>query len=434
MRAMLTQAPRSLQRGLCYLLGVVAVLGGLSGCGGMLPGLSTGGVGNASRAAGGGSYTVSWCVTTHGGKSGGRDWQNQIDLDQTPVSRDTVIFYESELGEYPKRGPQIVDDDRQMASHLAKVARDVAARIPDVGWSGNAVIDYEAWVPLWESRYTGPDVKQAWAAHMQAKRPGELRSGDRERVLSETYNRASRAFFLRTLAEAKRVRPGARWGYYGFPTSEYYTNDPKLRPLWKQNNEDLAWLFEASDALYPHAYTLFVPVRSRQPVASAREQTHDDNARYITDNTLEAVRVARGKPVLVFIWPRFSDSAGPSKKWKLVDDETLSQMINLPREAGASGVVLWDSIESPEMLREWRETILPKMAPALRSVGTPSPLPAAPTDPRLRAGARRGGMGGAVVAGDAARSTARTLRSLAVPSASMAMARPASTRVDRRAR
>jgi hypothetical protein len=335
--------------------------------------------GPTSGGATSGEFTVSWIVTTHGGRSRGVDWQSQIDLSSTEFRRDSVIFYESALGNFPHDGPQISDNPAYMASHLAKVRRDVAAQVPDANFSGYAVIDYEGWVASWNSRFMLDRNKQLWEAYLLRDKPQVLRGlsgAARQAQLVLTYNAAARDFFVATINECKRLRPNAKWGYYGYPLHEYYVNDRAFKDRWKAVNQELSWLYDVSDVLYPHAYSFFVTVEGRQPDRARRENAPSENEQAILENVAESVRLAAGKPVRVFVWPRYHDSTGPAA-WRLVNEVNLQHMLQLPKLAGAQGIMFWDCIQSPAELVELRTLVQGRASELINGVVVRSDLAAA---------------------------------------------------------
>jgi hyaluronoglucosaminidase len=353
-----------------------AVLGGalMSGLIGATPAALAQGAGSAPS-----EYMGHWAITTWTNKVGGRDLQAQIDVSGFPIKRDTVLFYESWLGHFPHAGVHLTDQGDYMARHLAEVARDVVAVIPDANFSGYAVIDYETWFPAW-SRLSntksekGPDArdgdfKDDWEEHMKANRASELAglSGNAyQQRLASTYDAAAKRFYLETLRECKRLRPKAKWGFYGYPYREYFVDYVPFSSKWREiNSNDTAWIFEAADVIFPSVYPLFKTVEGRP---GPRQNTLADNARYITGNVQEAIRVSRGKPVMPFIMFKHHFNAGPDEVGKFVSDAVLRQMLELPKQAGAAGVMMWDCIESEKQFQDLRQVVMNRVGPIMTQV------------------------------------------------------------------
>ena len=343
-----------------------------------------------------GEYMAHWGVGTWVSRTRGIDYQAQIDLTNTAIKRDTVLFYESWLGNFPYAGVHMVDSNEAMRAHLEKVGRDVARVMPDANFSGYAIIDYETWSPTWSRLYNTKsdkaadfrdnDFKDDWEDHIKRNRPAVLAglSGDAyQRALETSYNAAAQRFYLETLKECKRLRPKVKWGFYGYPYREYYVDYLPMSSKWKQiNDREMAWMFDAVDAIYPTVYSLFNTV-DRAPDYNKKENSAAENAKYISENVKEAVRVSRGKPVLPFIWFRYHGNAGPNFSGKLVSDTLARQMLEIPKQAGAQGVVIWEFIESEPGFQEFRGMVTSKVIPQMNSLAV---NPQAPRPPAAAAG------------------------------------------------
>lgn len=327
-----------------------------------------------------GEYQAHWAVGTWLTKTKMVDYQAQIDLSNTTIKRDTVVLYESWLGNFPYAGPHLTEQGNYMQQHLAKVQQDIAKFIPDVNFSGYAVIDYETWYPQWArlmnvksdkaADFRDHDFKDDWEDHIKRNRPqviAGLAGEAKERALAASYNQAAQRFYLETLRECKRLRPKAKWGYYGFPYREYYVDYLPYSSVWKQSNADMGWLFDAVDVVFPTVYSLFVTVEDREPSRTVQENTPARNAMYIMENTKEAIRVAKGKPVLPFIHFRYHPSVR-NFAGQIITDTVIRQMAELPKQAGAQGVMVWDCIESEAQFRELRDVVLNRFAPKIDAV------------------------------------------------------------------
>lgn len=348
------------------------------------PALGQGANNNQQTPARSPEYVIHWAVNTWLAKTRMVDYAAQINLAGTPIKRDAVVFYEADGGLYPAGGIQMVDADAgYMQRHFQRLAQNIAAKIPDPAWNGYACIDYETWHPQWSKAQNVPsnkardaadfDFKQDWEDHLLANRPAVLRGltgAARENALKTSYETATHKFFLDTLREAKRLRPNAKWGFYGFPGGEYYTFWNVRADPWKAfNQNEMGWLFDAVDVLFPHVYPVKVTVEDREP-RNGQENTPAQNATYIKDNVAEAVRNSRGKPVLAFVHFKYHPSmpAGIAGTW--VNDVSIRQQIQLPKEAGAQGVMIWDCIESEQHFRDLSALVLNRVVPKALQVAT----------------------------------------------------------------
>ena len=155
-------------------------------------------------------------------------------------------------GEYVNGGiPQLGD----LVAHVGNVSLDVKNLIPDVNYDGLAVIDFEAWRPLFEHNYDSKEVYQNASIELVMKQ----NSGWTNKTLivataKAQWESAARLFMESTLMIARQLRPYALWGYYEFPRCFGDVVNFKCSNDTEMANDQLMWLFEASTALYPSIY------------------------------------------------------------------------------------------------------------------------------------------------------------------------------------
>lgn len=125
---------------------------------------------------------------------------------------------------------------------------------------------------------------------------------------------------VRLMAGLQERRPGTDWGIYGLPIRNYYTQNDS----WRAQGDHVAPVLEHCDTIYPSIYTF-----RNLPITEA----------YIKGMVTEAVRLAKGKPVLPFHWPVKHGNGGPHGV-PLTADE-FDQVTTWALEAGASGIVIW---------------------------------------------------------------------------------------------
>jgi len=148
----------------------------------------------------------------------GINWAQRLDWRGAPVDHNVITLY-SDLGEYPREGPhQVLLDPQWMARHFAAIETHVNLKIPDRNWAGMGVIDYEIWWPQWTR--TQSTAQNAWRAYIRANRPELLQflsANEQEAVFKQTFNDAARDFCTATINECRRLRPNAKWGFFGLP-------------------------------------------------------------------------------------------------------------------------------------------------------------------------------------------------------------------------
>jgi len=359
-----------------------------------------------AAGAGGSGYTVHWCVTTKGSlqSSTGVDWADRVEFDGAPIRKDAVIFYMSQLGRFPFGGPhELVDGkaswlkpgENWMERHLKQVEIDVQARIPDPNWSGLAVIDYEGWNLSWDLTpniaSSGPsdardrDYQDDWRDYLMAKDPAfsGMSGTERQAYMKQTYEATARDFFTQTIRKCKQLRPSAKWSFFAYPPKLYISQlTPKgvigygdLSHRASAINDEMAWLYQEMDFVCPSIYAIGRTVPDGQkPNVRERENSIQTDRQYVLSNIREAVRLANGKPVYAITTPKYKGTQGWEPKDRFLEDINLRHQLELPREAGAAGVIIWDGIESVEYFQKLNEYVKEKLAAEVkRMTGVSAP-------------------------------------------------------------
>ncbi len=154
---------------------------------------------------------------------------------------------------------------------------------------------------------------------------------------------------------SRQENPALKYGYYGcVPLRDYWTpvkNDPEMMKKWREANDYLKPLADSLDVICPSVYT-FSPDRANWVV-------------YAKANIAEAKRLAGGKPVYVFLWPKYHNSNKEDGK-KFIEGDFWKLQLETVYNSGADGIIIWDSprqVNSKEDAvwnpdREWwKETV-----------------------------------------------------------------------------
>ena len=119
-------------------------------------------------------------------------------------------------------------------------------------------------------------------------------------------------------------------GYYGAgPTRQL---GPALEPAaspafvkWQGSNDFLAPLIAEKGALYPSLYTFY--------------NDRAEWVKYAQANIAEAKRIAGGKPIYPYIWPRYHEGGNMGNIY--IDYEFWKLQLQTIKEAGVDGVIIW---------------------------------------------------------------------------------------------
>ncbi|KAM6977738.1 hyaluronidase-3 [Aplochiton taeniatus] len=265
------------------------------------------------------------------------------------------IFYRDHLGRYPYLSmetdwvngglPQCGD----LGGHLSRAEDQISELLlPD--FTGLSVVDWEEWHPLWERNF-GVKIKYRSLSKslVRQQTPG-LPEEKVEAVARQEFEWAAKEFMSDTLRLGLRVRPRGLWGFYGFPacfnlprrqTVGNYTGHCHPRNT-KQNNQ-LAWLWQQSTALYPSIYLIRKLAGSKNAALMVRHRL------------LEAFRVAsrwqyantdHATPVLPYARLAFTHTL------QFLDKTDLEHTLGESAALGASGVVLWGELKFAKSKRQ----------------------------------------------------------------------------------
>ena len=155
-------------------------------------------------------------------------------------------------GDYTNGGiPQLGD----LVAHVGNATLEIKSLVPDVNYDGLAVIDFEAWRPLFEHNFDTKAVYQKASIDLVKKQnPTWTNESFIIATAKAQWEEAAQLFMESTLMIARQLRPHALWGYYEFPRCFGSVVDLECSVDTETANDQLMWLFEASTALYPSLY------------------------------------------------------------------------------------------------------------------------------------------------------------------------------------
>ncbi|XP_069500219.1 hyaluronidase-1-like isoform X1 [Ambystoma mexicanum] len=190
-----------------------------------------------------------------------------INPNQSFIGQEMTIFYSTQLGYYPyytDNGTVInggIPQNASLKDHLLKAKKDVEAAIVNSTFSGLAVVDWEAWRPLWARNWNKMKIYRDRSTELITKLHPDW---PHDRVVKEAqqeFENAGRAFMKQTLALCQELRPSGFWGFYGFPSCynfEYknstFNYTGQCPEITIKRNDQLSWLWKQSQILYPEIY------------------------------------------------------------------------------------------------------------------------------------------------------------------------------------
>jgi hypothetical protein len=151
--------------------------------------------------------------------------------------------------------------------------------------------------------------------------------------------------YAELMQRMKEINPEIKTGYYSIvPKRDYWRakENPGSKEYreWQRENDQLQPVADNVDYLFPSLYTFY----DYQPGWVA----------YAEANIAEARRLAKGKPVYVFLWPSYHESNAQLKGKPIPADFWRLQLETAKRLA--DGVVIWGGSKWDPEAPWWSET------------------------------------------------------------------------------
>ncbi|KAM4821538.1 hyaluronidase-2 isoform 1-T4 [Thomomys bottae] len=299
-----------------------------------------------------------------------------FDVEASPnegfVNQNITIFYYNRLSLYPRfdsRGISVhggVPQNGSLWAHLQMLKKSVEHYIRTQEPTGLAVIDWEDWRPVWVRNWQDKDVYRQSSRQLVASRHPDWPTDRIVKQAQYEFEFAARQFMLETLRYVKAVRPRHLWGFYLFPdcynhdyAQNWETYTGRCPDVEVARNDQLAWLWAESTALFPSVYL-------DETLASSTQGRN-----FVSFRVQEALRVAHthhanyALPVYVFTQPTYT------RKLSGLTEMDLISTIGESAALGAAGVILWgDSVytSSVETCQYLKNYLTQKLVPYVVNV------------------------------------------------------------------
>lgn len=175
------------------------------------------------------------------------------------------IFYQRRLGLYPyinRQGSKVNGGLPQQGFLKAHLSLAEAQIIEVLGrmFSGLAVLDWEAWQPIWMWNFGARIAYRKFSKKLVRWKHPDMSEEEVKSKAKAEFELASRAFMEKTLRLGVHLCPEGLWGFYGFPGC--YNNHGQGQSGYTGQchngteilNDRLAFLWQHSTALYPSIY------------------------------------------------------------------------------------------------------------------------------------------------------------------------------------
>ncbi|CAG9833995.1 unnamed protein product [Diabrotica balteata] len=204
--------------------------------------------------------------------------------------------------------------------------------IPNKGFSGIGIIDFESWRPIFRQNFgTLLEYKTLSISIEKSKHP----LWNQSQLTTEAtrrFEKAAKIFMARTLILAQKVRPKATWGYYAYPYC-FNMSPNNMKSLCpsevRVENDRLKWLFQLSDNYYPSIYignsSLSAPQKV-QMIEGRIEESH---------RIMKSLNIR--KNIIIYFWYKYQDTN------KFLNKSDVFNIFTVLASANIDGVILWGS-------------------------------------------------------------------------------------------
>ncbi|XP_069018392.1 hyaluronidase-4-like [Embiotoca jacksoni] len=260
------------------------------------------------------------------------------------TGQNVTIFYANRLGYYPYYTPQGnavhggLPQNCSLDVHLLKAYQDINHFIPAEDFRGLAVIDWEFWRPQWSRNWHKKDIYRRKSRELTMKAYINVTSAQVEELARRRFEKSARVFMQRTIQLGTRLRPNALWGFYLYPDCHNYNlheqNYTGFCPVLERlRNDNLAWLWNSSTALFPSV---------------AIRKSHTDsisNLHFSQHRIGESLRIASltskeyDLPSYVYLRLGYRDEA-----LAFLTTKDLIHTIGESAALGAAGFVIWGDL------------------------------------------------------------------------------------------
>ncbi len=104
-----------------------------------------------------------------------------------------------------------VPQNANLTAHLEALRKTVVSWIPDPDWSGNAVLDFEAWTTVWELNTDSGDWHSIrytnYSLYLEKLKHPDWNDSEIEAAAKKAFQGAATTFFVETLKTLSGLRP-----------------------------------------------------------------------------------------------------------------------------------------------------------------------------------------------------------------------------------
>ncbi|KAL0123122.1 hypothetical protein PUN28_007629 [Cardiocondyla obscurior] len=227
-----------------------------------------------------------------------------------------------------------VPQQGDLPKHLEMFQKDLIAQIPDGSFSGIGVIDFESWRPIFRQNWASLEPYKMLSIKLERERHPFWSDETVKKEAKRRFEKYGRIFMEETLKFAKKLRPKATWGYYGYPHCFNQTPGQRTAHCNRQTmveNDGMSWLFTLENVHLPSVYL-------------RKKIKEEDRVGFVKSRVSEALRVARRisfeQRTLPYFWFKYQD-----QRDNFLSKKDTENAFNTIASLGTDGLIIWGSSE-----------------------------------------------------------------------------------------
>lgn len=110
-----------------------------------------------------------------------------------------------------------VPQEGNLKEHLETFRKHLTTQIPDESFSGIGIIDFESWRPIFRQNWASLEPYKTLSIKLEREKHPFWSEAAVKKEAKRRFEKSGRIFMEETLKMAKKLRPKAKWGYYGYP-------------------------------------------------------------------------------------------------------------------------------------------------------------------------------------------------------------------------
>lgn len=110
-----------------------------------------------------------------------------------------------------------VPQQGNLNEHLQVFRKHINELVPDANNNGLAIIDFESWRPVYRQNFGTLQPYRDLSEQIERKHHPLMPDKRIEAEATRNFEKAGRTFMENSIDLARKMRPRAKWGYYGLP-------------------------------------------------------------------------------------------------------------------------------------------------------------------------------------------------------------------------